>query len=70
VRAKEPPLARGRRPKLFYATQTGRRPPTVAIFTNAPAAIHPSYHRYLQKQIADAFRLVGTPLRVQLRGRR
>lgn len=70
VRAKEPPLASGRRPKLFYATQTGRRPPTIAIFTNAPTAIHPSYHRYLQKQIAEAFRLTGTPVRVQFRGRR
>ncbi len=70
VRAKEPPLAHGRRPKLFYATQVGRRPPTIAIFTNAPTAIHPSYHRYLQKQIAAAFRVTGTPLRVQFRGRR
>jgi GTP-binding protein len=70
VRAKEPPLAHGRRPKLFYATQVARRPPTIAIFTNAPTAIHPSYHRYLQKQIAEAFRLTGTPVRVQFRGRR
>src|SRR6185503_13357974 len=43
VREKEPPLAGGRRPKLFYATQVARRPPTIAVFTNAPTAIHPSY---------------------------
>jgi predicted GTPase len=48
----------------------GRRPPTIAIFTSAPTAIHPSYHRYLQKQIAEAFRLTGTAVRVQFRGRR
>ena len=70
VRAKEPPLVHGRRPKLFYATQVARRPPTIAIFTSAPTAIHPSYHRYLQKQIAEAFRLTGTAVRVQFRGRR
>ncbi len=70
VAAKEPPLAHGRRPKLFYATQVGRRPPTIAIFTSAPTAIHPSYHRYLQNQITAAFRLSGTTVRVQFRGRR
>ncbi len=70
VAAKEPPLAHGRRPKLFYATQVGRRPPTIAIFTNAPTAIHPSYQRYLQNQITAAFRLTGTAVRVQFRGRR
>jgi GTP-binding protein len=70
VRDKEPPLAHGRRPKLYYATQVARRPPTVAVFTNAPTAIHPSYHRYLQKHIAEAFGLIGTPVRVHFRARR
>ena len=70
VRATEPPMAGGRRPRLFYATQIGRRPPTIAVFTSAPTAIHPSYHRYLQKRFTDAFKLAGTPVRVQFRGRR
>ncbi len=70
VRAKEPPAVGGRRPRLFYATQTARRPPTITVFTSAPTAIHPSYHRYLQKRFAEAFRLGGTPVRVQFRGRR
>jgi len=70
VRAKEPPLAGGRRPRIYYATQVGRRPPTIAVFTSAPQSIHPSYHRYLQHQIAEAFGLEGTPVRVQFRARR
>jgi len=70
VRAKEPPSVGGRRPRLFYATQTARRPPTITVFASAPTAIHPSYHRYLQKRFAEAFRLSGTPVRVQFRGRR
>jgi GTP-binding protein len=65
-----PPFYGGGNGKIFYATQVGRRPPTVAIFTSAPTAIHPSYHRYLQNQITDAFRLSGTTVRVQFRGRR
>jgi GTP-binding protein len=70
ISAKEPPAVGGRRPRLFYATQTARRPPTITVFASAPTAIHSSYHRYLQKRFAEAFRLNGTPVRVQFRGRR
>jgi GTP-binding protein len=69
VRAKEPPSVQGRRPRIYYATQVGRRPPAVVIFASAPTSIHPSYHRYLANQIASAFRLKGTPLRVSFRAR-
>src|SRR4029077_10401907 len=30
--AKEPPSVQGRRPRIYYATQVGRRPPTVVVF--------------------------------------
>jgi GTP-binding protein len=70
VRVQAPPLREGRRPRLFYATQVGRRPPLVAIFASAPERVHPSYRRYLERRIAEAFQLEGTPVRVQLRRRR
>lgn len=70
VRAKEPPLIHGRRARVYYATQVGRRPPTVALFVSAPTAMHPCYQRYLQNQLAAAFQLDGTPVRVQFRARR
>jgi GTP-binding protein len=69
VRAKEPPMAAGRRPRIYYATQIARRPPGVAIFASAPRSIHPSYQRYLERHIAEAFHLHGTPIRVQFRAR-
>jgi len=69
VQAKEPPSVQGRRPRIYYATQVGRRPPTVLVFSSIPGSIHPSYHRYLANQIANAFRLKGTPLRVSFRAR-
>ena len=69
VKAKEPPTVQGRRPRIYYATQVGRRPPAVVIFASAPTSIHPSYHRYLANQIASAFHLKGTPLRVSFRAR-
>ena len=42
-----PPMFRGRRLKLFYATQTAVRPPTFIIFVNKAEGIHFSYERYL-----------------------
>ncbi|MEB2284090.1 MAG: ribosome biogenesis GTPase Der [Polyangiaceae bacterium UTPRO1] len=67
--AQEPPAVQGRRPRLYYATQVGRRPPTIVVFSSIPGSIHPSYHRYLENQIASAFRLKGTPLRLSFRAR-
>jgi GTP-binding protein len=69
VSAQEPPAVQGRRPRFYYAAQTGRRPPTVVVFASIPYGIHPSYHRYLTNQIAAAFNLKGTPLRLSFRAR-
>ncbi len=69
VSAQEPPMVGKRRPRIYYATQVGRRPPEIAIFTNEPKAIHPSYIRYLQNQIVGAFHLEGTPIRLRFRPR-
>jgi GTP-binding protein len=67
--AKEPPSVQGRRPRIYYATQVARRPPTIVVFSSIPGSVHPSYHRYLSNQIASAFRLKGTPLRLTFRAR-
>ncbi len=64
-----PPLAKGRRIKLFYATQTTVRPPTFTIFTNSPEDIHFSYERYLQNSLREAFGYEGVPIRLKFRGR-
>lgn len=69
VAAQEPPAVQGRRPRFYYTAQTGRRPPTVVVFASVPHGIHPSYHRYLTNQIAAAFNLKGTPLRLSFRAR-
>ncbi len=68
--AQPPPTPRGRPIRLFYATQTGREPPSVTVFTNQPAAVSPAYIRFLTGRLAREFRLVGVPIRLQLRARR
>jgi GTP-binding protein len=73
VRRHEPAMAqRGprRRPvKFFYATQTGVRPPTFVLFCTEPAAVQPSYRRFLENRLRESFDLRGTPVRLQLRAR-
>ena len=73
VRRHEPSMAqRGsrKRPlKFFYATQTGVRPPAFTLFCSEPDAVLPSYVRFLENRLRDAFELAGTPVRIRLRAR-
>ena len=69
VEAQAPPGIGGRPARLFYATQTGRRPPEVTVFASAPEGVPTSYARYLTARIARTFELVGVPLRLVFRAR-
>ena len=70
VGATPPPSPGGRALRFFYAAQTGHRPPAIAVFVSRPDLVPPAYVRYLTTRLADAFTLVGVPLRLQLRARR
>jgi GTPase len=70
VRAHSAPLARGKAVKFFYATQTGVRPPTFALFVNTPNAVSDSYQRYLIHQLQRSLGFEQTPIRLDLRARR
>jgi GTP-binding protein len=74
TRAHEPAMAqRGtrKRPlKFLYATQVGERPPTFVLFCTDPAGVKESYRRFLENRLRERFELAGTPIRIQLRGRR
>ncbi|RJP88118.1 MAG: ribosome biogenesis GTPase Der [Desulfobacteraceae bacterium] len=60
----EPPMYKGRRLKLFYATQTSAKPPTFQCFVNFPDGIHFSYQRFLINQIRLDTGLDQTPIRL------
>ncbi len=53
------------RPKPRYAHQGGSNPPIIVIHGNAVDQIGDSYRRYLEHTFREAFRLQGTPLRIQ-----
>ncbi|WP_457674305.1 ribosome biogenesis GTPase Der [Thiolapillus sp.] len=63
----QPPLARGRRIKLRYAHQGGKNPPIIVIHGNQTDAVPASYQRYLVNRFRKAFRLWGTPVRIEFR---
>lgn len=55
------------RPKLRYAHQGGMNPPLVVIHGSALEHLSDAYKRYLEGRLREHFRLVGTPVRLQLR---
>ena len=69
VQLREPPGMKGKRLKLFYATQLGIKPPTFAFFVNDPKLMHFSYQRYLENILRQAFGFIGTTIRFKLRER-
>ena len=67
VERQQPPRKGIFRPKLRYAHQGGQNPPIIVIHGNALDAISDSYKRYLESCIREHFKLVGTPLRIEMR---
>ena len=68
ITAVQPPSDKGRRLKIYYATQASIRPPTFVVFCNSAKLFHFSYQRYLINNIRDNFGgLDGTPVRLIIR---
>jgi len=69
IQSVAPPSDKGKRLRVYYATQVSVKPPTVAIFVNDRELMHFSYERYLENQLRAAFGFEGTPLRILTRNR-
>ena len=67
VQQQAPPRSGFSRPKLRYAHQGGMNPPRIIIHGNALDNVPEGYRRYLERFFRDAFKLQGTPLRVEFR---
>jgi GTPase len=59
-----PPMAKGRRVKIRYATQASTRPPTFVLFVSQANALSDAYLRYLANGLRETFDLAGAPLRL------
>jgi GTP-binding protein len=64
-----PPSKRGRRLRIYYASQPGVDPPTFVFHVNDPDLAHFSYRRYLENRLREAYEFPGTPLRLIFRRR-
>jgi GTP-binding protein len=55
------------RPKPRYAHQGGKNPPVIVLHGNALEGLRDDYKRYLEASFRKAFKLQGTPLRIQVK---
>jgi GTP-binding protein len=67
VERQAPPKTGLVRPKLRYAHQGGINPPRIIIHGNALDRVPDSYKRYLEGFFRHAFKLPGTPMRIEFR---
>ena len=58
------------RPKLRYAHQGGSNPPLIVVHGNSLEHVTDVYKRYLEGRFREHFKLVGTPLRIEMRSSR
>lgn len=62
-----PAFKKNKRLKIFYATQSGTKPPTFVLFVNDLNLMTDNYLRYLENNIRKAFDFTGTPIRIKLK---
>lgn len=67
VQYQQPKRAGMFRPKLRYAHQGGQNPPIIVIHGNSLEHVPDSYKRYLEARFREHFKLVGTPMRIEMR---
>lgn len=63
----QPPSDKGKRLKIYYATQSSVAPPTFVLFVNSAELFHYSYLRFIENQFREAFGFNGTPIHFIIR---
>jgi len=63
------PSDKGKRLKIYYATQASVKPPTFVLFVNETELAHFSYVRYIENQIRKNFNYEGTPIVFKVKAR-
>ena len=54
-------------PKIYYAAQTGVRPPAFTLFVNDPKLFPDAYRRHVEKTLRSFHAFEGIPVRVRVR---
>ena len=62
-----PTYKKNKKLRIFYATQTGTKPPIFTLFVNDTKLMENNYLRYLENNIRKAFDFEGTPIRITMK---
>ena len=54
-------------PRIYYAAQTGVRPPAFTLFVNDPSLFSEAYRRHVEKTIRSVHPFEGIPVRIRVR---
>ncbi len=65
----QPPSYKGKRLKIYFANQSGTRPPKFTFHVNSKGLVHFSYERYLENKLRENFELEGTPIIIQFKNK-
>ena len=63
------PVDKGKRLKIYYASQIGIKPPLFAFSVNDRELMHFSYARYLENKIREGYGFAGTSIKFVFRNR-
>ena len=65
-----PPASfKGKKLKLYFAHQSGTKPPRFDIEVNSKGLVHFSYYRYLENKIRENIDFSGTPIIIQFKNK-
>lgn len=64
-----PPSYKGKRLKIYFASQVSTCPPTFNIQVNSKGLVHFSYERYIENKIRESFDFEGTPIKIQFKNK-
>jgi len=65
----QPPSDKGKKLKIYYATQVGVKPPLFSFKINDRELMHFSYARYLENKIREGFGFEGTSIKFVYRAK-
>lgn len=65
-----PAYKKGKKLRIFYATQTGTKPPVFTLFVNDTKLMENNYLRYLENNIRKAFDFSGTPVLIKMKSKK
>jgi len=68
IKQHKPSRGKGlKNPYIYEIHQTAVNPPRFEIYVNDPTTLHFSYIRFLQNNMREQFKIIGTPIQVELR---